>query len=201
MRIQLLLIITIIITLASCRQKETKKTDNSGQKPTIELNDKVQKKDDKISIPEQYIENDSLLTILETDLENLALNSIFSLKAEPIINAHDETIMDTLKTLTYNKTNIYLYQAANWESIYKAKIENSEFKFLDSVAVGMTRKNIEIFINHHISQVTKEEHEEGVKVTLKADVIKVGNLEQTSVFTFNFVNDTLKSVDYQGYVD
>ena len=136
-------------------------------------------------ILEQYFENDSLLTLLESDLDKIALNPKFILKTKPKTNNHDETIIDTIKTLTFDKTNIYSYRATNWELIYEAKIENSDFKFLDSISVGTKKKTFENIL----------------KTEFKTDLIKIGNLEQTSVFMFSFEDGILKTVNYEGYVD
>ena len=119
------------------------------------------------------------------DSNPLALNQKFDIKSEPKTNTHDETITDTIKTLTFDKTTIYSYRATNWESIYAAIIKNSEFKFLDSIGVG----------------TKKETLENQIKTELKTDLIKIGNLEQTSVFIFKYEDGTLKEINYEGYVD
>ncbi|SFJ67315.1 hypothetical protein SAMN05443431_1173 [Olleya namhaensis] len=175
----------MLILIVSCKQKETQKAESIEVKPTTELKAEPKKKIEEIVIPEQYLENDSLLTELESDLEKIVLNPKFELKAEPKTNTHDESVTDTIKTLTFDKTKIYSYRATNWESIYSAKIENSDFKFLDSIFIG----------------TKKEKLENRIKMELKTDLLKIGNLEQTSVFIFKFENEKLKVIEYQGYVD
>lgn len=185
MKRQILTSFLIIIFIASCKQKETIKEESIGLKPNTELISETKKQIDEIEIPFQYFENDSLLTEFKSDLEKIALNQKFDLKVELKTNTHDKKIIDTIKTLTFDKTKIYSYRATNWESIYEAKIENSDFIFLDSVKVG----------------TKKESFEKLIKSKLQTDLIKIGNLEQTSVFFFKFENNMLKIIEYQGYVD
>ena len=171
--------------MTSCKQKESQKVEITEQKPTTELKAETENSIKKAVIPEQFIENDSLVIRLKSDLDKIALNPKFDLKTEPKTNTYDETIIDTIKTLTFNKTKIYSYRATNWESIYAAKIKNSDFKLLDSIHIG----------------TKKETFASRVKTKWITDLIKIGNLEQTSVFIFEFENGILKSIDYEGYVD
>jgi len=185
MKRHLLTSIGILILLISCKQKETQKIEIPEQKPTTELKAETEKIVEKTPIPEQYFESDSLRILLESDLEKLALNPKFDLKTEPRINTHNETITDTVKTQTFDKTKIYSYRAKDKEWIYAAKIRSSEFKFLEFIKIGVNKKTLENIL----------------KSELETDLIKIGDLENTSVFIFTFANDTLKTIDYQGWVD
>jgi hypothetical protein len=185
MKRHLLTSIFVLILIVSCKQKETKKVESIEQKPTTELKVESKKPIEEIAIPEQYFENDSLRNLLESELDKLALNPKFDLNAEPKINTHDQSITDTIKTRTFEKNKIYSYKYQNREWIYSAKIRSSEFMFLDSVKIGIKKQTLENII----------------KSELESDLIKIGDLENTSVFIFAFENDTLKTIDYQGYVD
>ena len=77
------------------------------------------------------------------------------------------------------------YKAVREEWIFEAKILNSEFEFTKSIKIGIDKKSFEKIL----------------KTKLNSDIVKVGNLEQTSVFIFKFENDSLKEMDYEGYVD
>ena len=185
MKRHLLTSIFVLILIVSCKQKETKKAESIDQKPTTELKAESKNSIEEIDVPEQYFENDSLRNLLESELDKLALNPKFDLKAEPKINTHDKTITDTIKTRTFEKNKVYSYKYQNREWIYSANIRSSEFKFLDSVKIGIKKQTLENIL----------------KSELESDLIKIGDLENTSIFIFTFENDTLKTIDYQGYVD
>jgi len=122
---------------------------------------------------------------LESDLNKIALNIKFDIIKEPRINAHNETIIDTVKTLTYNDSKIYLYRSTVKEWIYEAKIRSSEFVLLEKINIGVEKKALEKIL----------------KTELISDITKIGNLENTSVFIFTFKSDKLIALDYQGWID
>jgi len=49
--------------------------------------------------------------------------------------------------------------------------------------------------------LTKKSFEKILNTKLNSEIVKVGNSEQTSVFIFKFEKDSLKEMDYEGYVD
>lgn len=180
------LLIVIGILLVSCKQKETTKATTAEQKPTTEV--EVTPKnpmEDAVSEPRQYFENDRLLKLLEADLSNIVQHPKFELKLNLETNPHDETISDTIKTLTFDNTKIYSYLAANQEVIYAATIANAEFKFLDSISVG----------------TKKDSFERLIKTKIKVDILSIGDVEQMSVFSFVFENGLLQKVLYEAYLD
>ncbi|MCH4552773.1 hypothetical protein [Aestuariibaculum lutulentum] len=178
-------LILILLILVSCSQKETKKAESITQKPITKLKLELQIPIEEIALPEQYFEIDSLRSRLESELNELILNPKFNLKIKPIINTHNKTITDTIKTLTFDKTKIQSYKSLKRELICKAEIGNSEFAFLDSIKIGAKKRTLKNII----------------KSELQSDFIKIGDLEGNSVFLFIFENDTLKTIDYQGYAD
>ncbi len=140
---------------------------------------------DKIDNPEQYFINDSLLTKLELELDELTQNSKFDLTTKPRANTHYKTITDTIKIRKFELNEIYSYRSQDNEWVYSAKIRSPEFKFLDSLKIGVKKSTIENIL----------------KTELESDLIKIGDLENTSIFIFSFLNDRLKAIDYEGYVD
>ena len=172
MKTHLLTIIGILILLVSCKQKETPKT---------EMKNKV----DKIVVAEQYIENDSLVTQLKSDLYNIAFNPIFDGERISKSSTINKTMAHKNKTLVFEQTKIHFYRKGFSEEIISAKIKNSQFKFLDSICIGTRIKKLE-------NQIETE---------LKTNLIKIGNLEQTSVFIFKFESGILNTIDYEAYLD
>lgn len=188
MKKHLVTAIGILILLVSCKQKEIEKPNASKQKSTTEFKVETEEKIEKITIPEQYIESDSLLTQLVSDLYKIVLNSNFEVGKEPIRNRYtdaDVIVMDTIITHTFDNTNIKFHKTENKQWIYAASIENLDFKLLNSIGIG-TRK------------VTLENR---IKIELKSDLIKIGDFEQTSVFIFKFEDGIIKNIFYEGYVD
>ena len=185
MKRHLITLIGILILMISCKQKEIQKIEIPKQKPTTELKAETDKRVEETPIPEQYFENDSLRNLLETEFGKLTLNSKFDLKKEPKKNKHNEAIIDTIKTLTFGNSKVISYKSQSKELMCSAKIRSSEFIFLDSIKIGTKKQTLENIL----------------KTKLKSDLIKIGDLEGNSVFIFTFENNTLKTIDYQGYVD
>lgn len=123
--------------------------------------------------------------VLESELDDFILNPKFNLSVAPKMNIHNQTIIDTIKTRSFGNNRIYSYKSKNKEWVYSAKIRSSEFEFLEAIKIG----------------IKKETFERIIKLELKSDLIKIGNLEQTSVFVFSFKDNRLMAIDYSGYVD
>ncbi|WP_154662125.1 hypothetical protein [Siansivirga zeaxanthinifaciens] len=172
--------IGILIFLVSCKQKETQKMEIPEQKPTTEL-----KVENKIAT-EQFVENDSLAFALESELEKFALqNSMFKTASKAYQNHHDKTVIDTIKTLTYDKSELEFYKSATWEHIIGGIIKNPEIVLSKSLKIGIQKSTLE----------------NKLKTKITSDLVILGNLEQTSLFTFHFENGILESIKFQGYFD
>lgn len=133
---------------------------------------------------EQYIQNGNLLTRLYNTLSQNIHDSIFSLTYKPKLNKHNPSVVDTVKTFTYHSSNVYTYKSVKNEWIYKAKIVDPKVYLLSNISIGILKKDLQNIIDS----------------PLKSNVIKIGDLEQNSVFTFLFKNDTLVRVEYNGYL-
>jgi hypothetical protein len=158
--------------MVSCKQKGTPKTETEN---TI----------NEIVISEQYIENDRVFTHLKSDLYTISFNPIFDGEEISKPNSNNKTIVHINKTLVFKQTKIHFYREGFSEEIVSANIKNSQFKLLDSIGIG-TKK--ETLVNQ-------------IKTELKNDLIKIGNLEQTSVFIFKFKDGILKEINYEVYRD
>lgn len=186
MKRHLLTSIGILILIISCKQKEIQKTKISEQKPTTELKTKSEIKVEKSNVTEQFMENDSLTFALESELEKFAISySKFKTTLKPYQNHHDKNVIDTIKTLIFDKTKLEFYKAQNWESIIGGIIKNPEIEFSDSLKIGIEKSTLE----------------NKLKTKITSDIVILGNLEQTSLFTFYFKNSILESIKFQGYFD
>ena len=136
-------------------------------------------------ISEQYIQNDDLLTCLYNTLSQNIHYAIFSAIDKPKINKHNPSIVDTIKTFTYHSSNIQAYKAVKKEWIYKALIVDPKVFLFKNISIGTSKKEFQNIIDS----------------PLKNNIIKIGDLEQNSVFTFIFKNDTLTQIEYNGYLD
>lgn len=127
----LLISVGLIILIIFCKQKETQK---------VESKNKIE----ETVFTKQYIENDSLLMLLKSDLYRIAFNPVFEGEEKPEINTHNKTVADTSKKLIFDKTKIHFYRESNWEIIVSAKIKNSRFKFLDTINIGEKKESLKI---------------------------------------------------------
>lgn len=134
---------------------------------------------------EQYIVNDSLSTVMEKSLNELFKNPKFILEKELTENKHVDNQTDTIITYKWDKTYIKTYKTVSEEWVFEAIIQNSEFNLLNAIKTGIDKKNIERILKKRIN----------------SDIVKFGNLEQTSVFEFKFDKDLLKEINFEGYVD
>jgi len=178
----LITIIGILISLNSCKQTEPKKMEESESKVIMETKKETA---ESTSVEESYIENDSLVIALKSELEKVALNKKFVIDKKPIKNRHVDNLTDTIVTRTYENTKLTSYKATSEEWIYTAKIENTEFELNDFIKVG-TKKYVV---------------EKSLAKGIQNDTLKIGNLEQTSVFNLIFESGILKMIEYDGYVD
>ncbi len=185
MKLNSYLLIGLLTLFISCKEREKVQMKVTEKKPMTELKGKTNKIGEQKKVTVQYIENDSLLAKLISDLNRIALNQKFTSQKTPIKNRHVDDLTDTIITLTYDNTILELYKAESEKWIFNAKIKNAEFKLLDSINVYKSKSRIENIIGSE----------------LKSDSVKIGNLEQTSVFIFKFENGKLKVIEYQGYVD
>jgi hypothetical protein len=177
MKKHLLYFTTILLLLISCKQKEIENSDSSKNL--------ANKKIETTIVQGQYVENETLLAKMESDLYKLTKNPNFTIDKKLVNNRHVDNLIDTIKTYKFENINIESYKTASEEWICEAKILNSEFEISKSIKIGIDKKAFEKML----------------KTKVNSDIVKVGNLEQTSVFIFNFKNESLVEIVYEGYVD
>ena len=191
MKIKLLTIIFGIITLLiSCNKEGSKKKiEENIAEPIIEKN--IEKNiEENIEIKEkktfQFIENDSVTHFWQSELKSLTKKfPNFSTETELRKNNYDETQIDTLKILTFENSKIIVYSTSNFYAVSSAEIRNPELPIWNYIKVGMKKYQLE----------------KTLSTPLKLDTIKVGNLEQTSLFEFNFKDGELNKIKFEGYID
>lgn len=167
---------TFLLLLVSCKQKGNIESSEKSLDKGIES---------IVAIQDQYIENDTLLAQLEFDLAGFIENPKFTIEKELVNNRHVDNLIDTIKIFKFDKVNIKEYKAVSEEWIFEASILNSELEFSKSIKIGINKKILEKIL----------------KTKFNSDMVKVGNLEQTSVFIFKFEKNILKEIYYEGYVD
>lgn len=167
--------IILFVLLISCKQEVKVDSIVKEQEKNIA----------EISVSEQYFENDTLLTKFESDLIRFSKNPKFKLEKELVENRHVDDQVDTIKIFHFGETNIKFYKAVSEEWIFEAKIMDSGLEFSESVKIKMKKNALEKIL----------------KTKLNSNIVKIGNLEQTSVFVFKFENNNLQEIIYEGYVD
>jgi len=179
-------LIGAFLLITSCNQAEKKK--QTELKKTEPIVQEIIAETDEIEEKEspQFIENDSITHLWESELKSLTKNySDFTVKTELSENDHDETQIDTIKTLTFDKSKIVVYSTSGFYAVWNADIKNTELPIWNYVKVGMKKYQLE----------------KTLATRLKSDTIKLGNLEQTSIFEFHFNKGELERVKFEGYVD
>lgn len=166
------------LLLISCHQKAKENIASSEKRMPG-------KKVEKEVIQEQYVENDTLAAKMESDLNELIKSPKFIIEKELVNNRHVDNVVDTVKTFKFDKIDIKSYKSTSEEWIFEAKILNPEVELLKSIKIGIDKRYFEKI----------------VKTKLNSNLVKVGNLEETSVFIFKFENDILQEIDFEGYLD
>ena len=186
MKKQLIFFIGISICFISCNSSlKEKKAETKITEPIVEeKSEKITEERKKENY--QFVQNDSMVHLWQSELKSLTKNfEDFKIKTSLKQNNHNENKTDTIKTLTYGKSVIEVYTTDGFYAVRSAEIMNSELPIWSYVKVGMKKYQLEKTLAHR----------------LKSDTIKLGNLEQTSVFEFYFNDGELDQVKFQGYVD
>lgn len=186
MKKQKLVIFGILNFLISCKQSESKKATESENEKIVEIKTEEEKVESESTyVAEPYFENDSLTYALKSNLEKIALDPKFEISKKPIKNRHVDNLVDTIVIRTYKNTELTSYKAESEEWVYKAKIGDADFELNEFIKLGTKEYVIEKSLAKRINN----------------DTLKIGNLEQTSVFNLIFESGILKLIEYDGYLD
>ncbi|RYH72152.1 hypothetical protein EVU94_13875 [Flavobacteriaceae bacterium 144Ye] len=186
MKKQTLILFGILNFLISCKQAESKKAPETENKKIAEIKTEEEKVESEWTyVAERYFENDSLTYALKSNLEKIAFDPKFEVSKKPIKNRHVDNLVDTIVTRTYKNTELTSYKAESEEWVYKAKIGDADFELNEFIKIGTKKYVVEKSLAKGINN----------------DTLKIGNLEQTSVFNLMFESGILKSIEYDGYLD
>lgn len=185
MKQHILIIFGILNFLFSCKQAESKKNTEPKNKKIEKIKTKNKLEQESTYVPKPYFENDSLASILKTNLEKIALKQKFEISKRTTKNRHVDNLVDTIITLNYKNTELTSYKAVSEEWIYKAKIGDPDFELNDFIKIGTEKYVIE----------------KSLAKKIISDTIKIGNLERTKVFSLIFHSGILKTIEYDGYMD
>lgn len=176
----LLLSFGLLISLVSCKQKETEKEIIVEKSKTTESYIE-NAKEKKYNI--EHIYNDTISAKLKSSLELLASDtSKFKIVIRPTKNREDSSLIDTLKTLTFDKTEFVIYKTKKWGEVISAEIKNPEIVLISAIKIGM---NITDFRNI-------------IKIKPETDLILIMDTERRIGFRFIFDNGILNFIDYEG---
>lgn len=176
------LCISVIASIISCKEKA-----ETPSSPTPIKVEKVVEKiiEEELEIP--YYQKDSIIYNWNSILKDFSRN-YKGFTTEEIVskNDHDDRVNDTIKKLQFGKSEIITVSTGDYfYGIGSASIQDTDFVLDHSIAIGIKKKQLEDYI----------------KSSIKRDTIRIGNLEQTSIFEFQFSDDTLRSIIYEGYID
>ena len=183
MKKSLLFIIGISLFIISCKEKTAKPEKKTHTEIKSETNITKIEQTDK---DENYIVLDSVTNSWIASLENISKkDKRFKIKLKISENDHDSRVMDTIRTLTFDKTEIITYSTDSYYGIWTADIKNAEFPLWEYIRVGMK----------------KYELEKTLAEGMNNDTIQIGNLEKTSIFEFYFKKGILERIKFEGYID
>jgi len=177
MKKQLLLFTATVLLVIACQRKEKQNLQTSGEPQQKEI--------EKAIVEEQYLQNDSLLNILDSDIQKLMGHPKFTIKKELVNNRHVDDLIDTIRVFKFGNTTMQSYKSTTEEWIFEAKILNPEFELSNSIKIG----------------IRKEAFEKALNVKVHSDRLRITDAEELNAFIFSFKNDTLTEIEYEGYLD
>lgn len=176
-----ILLIIISLFFTCCCNKPDCKNELKINVPTQQ----TLKKKEEIIKSNQYIVNDSIIRSWIGNLTQISREDTrFDIEIELKSNRHWDYI-DTIKTLTYKQSKMTVLSTTGFYGLWSAEIKNSEIPVWNYIKIGMK----------------KYELEETLETKIISDTVEIGNLEQTTVFEFNFKDEKLKRIFVTGFVD
>ena len=168
----------ILSSIIGCKEK----TEIPSSPTPIKVEKNIKK---ELEIP--YYQKDSIVYNWHSSLKDFSKTyKGFTTKTMVSKNDHDDRVNDTIKTLQFKKSKIITVATGDYfYGIWSANIQDRDLVFDNSIVIGMNKTQLENCI----------------KTSIEHDIIRIGNLEQTSIFEFQFSNNILKRILFEGYVD
>jgi len=139
--------------------------------------------DSKLTI--QHIQNDSITHSWVLELTKISKNDKkFEIQQELRPNRHWD-YMDTIKTLTFDKSRLTLISTKDYFGLWTAELKNPEIPLWNYIKVGMNKSQLE----------------KTLATKIPMDKVEIGNLEQTTTFVFEFKNNNLDRINFVGFED
>ena len=171
---ELFSIIILIPLLSSCTSAENRDQDNNRSL-------------EKDSSPTTQIIEDSELpyrwsqTAVEIQREKRDVTS----KLEPVQNRHNPNVIDTIETYTDLDTKVEIYHSNDKRLLMSASIHQKKVLPRGIVNVGSTRADVADWIDRRVI----------------GDILIIKDEQGHNTLTFTFARDTVKHIEFQGYVD
>jgi len=148
------------------------------------------KSESKIVEKTKSIQNDDFVSnaLNDYNIESIKeeFRDLLSCSKEPVINDHDESIVDTIYTFSNSNNKIEIYRAVHADMIITFDVVDERFKISKNIKPGMT----------------KDEFLKKLKIkTPINDTLNVEILEGNMYFTFYFQNEILKRIEFNNYFD
>lgn len=177
------LIVIVIFIFISCGSDNKSSLENSNRNVVADKALEVNLPKENTSADVEI--NDILIYKTIETLNEISKDAKFTVSKRPIKNQHLETTIDTIITYSYNKTQLKSYVTKDKEFVFEAIIKNSDFQFLNGIGVGASKKNIEEYIGRMIS----------------SNKFILSNSENSNSFVFDFRENTIDEITFEGYLD
>jgi hypothetical protein len=177
-----LLIIFLMAMLAACNHEENKTKTPQPVHETPNATDTL------------FVANDDFLADafdFNTSLKGLRseFKWLHVTKKEPLENPHLEGVIDTIYTLGTDGTMLTIYKAQSKDIFYKGIIRDPRLKLKRKIHVGMLK-------NQFLSSFHVPKNQNPIP-----NAIALTNSLDNAEMVFQFKNDTLREIEYNGYVD
>ena len=109
----------------------------------------------------------------------------FHVTKKPVSNEHNPRLTDTIYIFQKGNCKIEIYHSQSADFVQSAMITSPLIDIGSGIKIGQTKKEV----------ITR------LKLKTTPNKFQVGDLESGSLYSFEFIQDTLNSVEFEGYVD